>query len=111
MYVHRNLGNLVQGNDLNVQSVLEYAVAHLRVTDIIVAGALVNESNRHALVSQHIHILYNTWNTSKGRYDCGAVKAASSTKDLGILESWLRAIRDVYRQHTDYLDLLKVGVR
>ncbi len=55
MFVHRNVGALVPGNDLNALSVLEYAVAHLGVTDIIVAG----------------------------HYDCGAIRAASSKQDLG----------------------------
>lgn len=56
VFVHRNVGALVPGNDLNALSVLEYAVAHLGVTDIIVAG----------------------------HYDCGAIRAASSNQDLGM---------------------------
>ena len=59
MFVHRNVGALVPGNDLNALSVLEYAVAHLGVTDIIVAG----------------------------HYDCGAIRAASSKQDLGTLHT------------------------
>lgn len=78
VFVHRNVGNLVVSNDMNVLSVLEYAVAHLKVTDIIVAG----------------------------HYDCGAIRAATSRQDLGLLENWLRQIRDVYRIHKDYLDLI-----
>jgi carbonic anhydrase len=70
---------LIPGNDLNALSVLEYAVAHLAVTDIIVCG----------------------------HYDCGAIRAATSKQDLGILENWLRSIRDVYRLHKDQLDLMK----
>jgi carbonic anhydrase len=69
----------VPGNDLNVLSVLEYVVGHLGVTDIIV----------------------------NGHYSCRAVKAATSRQDLGTLENWLRLIRDVYRLHKDYLDLIK----
>eukprot|EP01038_Epipyxis_sp_PR26KG_P007501 gene7501-10219_t len=76
VFVHRNIGNLVPGNDLNVLSVLEYAISHVGVTDIIVAG----------------------------HYDCGAIKAASSRQDLGTLENWLRSIRDVHRLHKDFLD-------
>jgi carbonic anhydrase len=114
VFVHRNVGNLVPGNDLNALSVLEYAVDHLHVKDIIVTG----------------------------HYDCGAIKAATSRQDLGklkrrkgkgsegggaalklcdapmvtvylfvivcyclgILENWLRLVRDVYRLHRDYLD-------
>ncbi len=55
MFVHRNVGNLVPGNDLNALSVLEYAVGHLGVTDIIVVG----------------------------HYNCGAVHAAVKRQDLG----------------------------
>lgn len=80
VFVHRNIGNLVPGNDLNALSVLEFAVGHLNVTDIIVTG----------------------------HYNCGAIKAACSRQDLGMLENWLRLIRDVYRLHKDYLDLIHV---
>jgi carbonic anhydrase len=76
VFVHRNVGNLVPGNDLNALSVLEYAVGHLGVTDIIVTG----------------------------HYNCGAIKAALTRQDLGMLENWLRLIRDVYRLHRDTLD-------
>ena len=78
VFVHRNVGNLIPGNDLNALSVLEYAVEHLGVTDIIVTG----------------------------HYDCGAIRAATSRQDLGILENWLRLVRDVYRLHKDQLDLI-----
>lgn len=78
LFVQRNVGNLVPGNDLNALSVLEYAVRHLGVTDIIVTG----------------------------HYDCGAIRAATKRQDLGLLENWLRQIRDVYRLHKDYLDLI-----
>ncbi len=73
VFVHRNIGNQVPGNDLNVLSVLEFAVGHLNIKDIIVTG----------------------------HYDCGAVRAASSRQDLGTLENWLRLIRDVHRLHKD----------
>ena len=79
VFVHRNVGALVPGNDLNALSVLEYAVAHLGVTDIICCG----------------------------HYGCGAVKASCCNQDLGLLEPWLRMIRDVYRLHKDYLDTIK----
>ncbi len=81
VFVHRNIGNQVPGNDLNVLSVLEFAVGHLGVTDIIVTG----------------------------HYACGAIKAATSRQDLGTLENWLRLIRDVYRLHRDILDPITVG--
>lgn len=77
--MHRNVGNQVLGNDLNALSVLEYAVTHLGVTDIIVTG----------------------------HYDCGAIRAATSRQDLGTLEHWLRSIRDVYRLHRRDLDSLE----
>lgn len=80
VFVHRNIGNQVPGNDLNVLSVIEFAVGHLGVTDIIVTG----------------------------HYQCGAVKAATARQDLGTLENWLRLIRDVYRLHKEQLDLIKV---
>jgi len=79
LFVHRNVGNLVPGNDLNALSVLEYAVTHLEVTDIVVTG----------------------------HYDCGAIRASTSRQDLGLLENWLRLIRDVYRIHKDCLDLIE----
>jgi carbonic anhydrase len=69
----------VPGNDLNALSVLEYAVDHVGITDIIVTG----------------------------HYDCGAIRAATKRQDLGILEHWCRQIRDVYRLHKDYLDLIE----
>ena len=67
VFVHRNVGNLVPGNDLNSLSVLQYAVEVLDVKHIIVAG----------------------------HYDCGAVRAAVKTHDAGLIENWLRGIRDV----------------
>eukprot|EP00981_Chlorochromonas_danica_P011304 scaffold3867_cov150-Ochromonas_danica.AAC.6 len=79
VFVHRNVGNQVPINDLNALSVLEYAVTHLGVTDIIVTG----------------------------HYDCGAIRAATSRQDLGTLEHWLRAIRDVYRLHRREVDELE----
>lgn len=86
IFVHRNLGNQVPGNDLNALSVIEYAVGHLGVTDIIV----------------------------NGHYDCGAVKAACARQDLGLLEGWFRLIRDVYRLHRHdlvHFELIKDDVR
>ena len=71
VFVHRNVGNQINGNDLNVLSVLEFGVMHLLVKHIIVTG----------------------------HYDCGAVKAATQKQDLGLLENWLRSIRDVHRIH------------
>ncbi len=45
-----------------------------------------------------------------GHYDCGAVRAANKRQDLGLLENWLRLIRDVYRLHKDYIDLISVRI-
>lgn len=78
VFVHRNIANLVNNVDLNVMSVINYAVRHLNVKYIIVCG----------------------------HYNCGGVKAAMIPKDLGILNPWLRNIRDVYRMHQDELNVI-----
>lgn len=78
VFVHRNVANLVNNVDLNVMSVINYAIRHLKVKHIIVCG----------------------------HYNCGGVKAAMVPKDLGILNPWLRNIRDVYRLHKTELDAI-----
>lgn len=78
VFVHRNVANLVCTIDLNVMAVINYAVRHLGVKHIIVCG----------------------------HYNCGGVKAAMQPKDLGILNPWLRNIRDVYRLHKDELNAI-----
>jgi carbonic anhydrase len=78
-FIHRNLANMVISIDLNTMSVLEYAVNHLKVKHIVICG----------------------------HYFCGGVKAAMQSADLGILNPWLRNIRDVYRLHMDELDAIK----
>ncbi len=75
VFIHRNIANLAPNNDLNVLSVVVYAVKHLKVQDIIVCG----------------------------HYGCGGVKAAMQPDDLGILNPWLRNIRDVFRIHQEEL--------
>ena len=75
IFVHRNIGNLVVSIDVNVMSVINYAVKILQVKHIIVCG----------------------------HYNCGGVKAAMTQEDLGILNPWLRNIRDVFRIHKDEL--------
>jgi carbonic anhydrase len=76
LFVHRNVANLVNNTDLNVMSVLGYAVRVLNVKHIIVCG----------------------------HYNCGGVKSAMTPIDLGILNPWLRTIRDVYRMHQTELN-------
>ncbi|GGW24962.1 carbonic anhydrase [Arenibacter certesii] len=79
VFVHRNIANMVISIDLNVMSVVNYAVDHLKVNNIVVCG----------------------------HYACGGVKAAMQSADLGILNPWLRNIRDVYRQHRNELNAIE----
>lgn len=79
VFVHRNIANMVNGTDLSAMSVIEYAVSHLEVEHLIVCG----------------------------HYGCGGVKAALESQDLGILNPWLRSIRDVYRLHKTELNEIK----
>ncbi|WP_053970920.1 carbonic anhydrase [Mangrovimonas sp. ST2L15] len=77
-FVHRNIANMVIATDLNAMSVIEYAVNHLKVADVVVCG----------------------------HYACGGVKAAMLSEDLGLLNPWLRSIRDVYRLHSEELNAI-----
>ena len=77
-FVHRNIANMVISIDLNMMSVLNYAVRHLKVNHVVVCG----------------------------HYFCGGVKAAMQAQDLGILNPWLRNIRDVYRLHKTALNAI-----
>ena len=79
MFVHRNVANMVTSIDLNVMTALNYAVAQLKVKHVVVCG----------------------------HYSCGGVKAAMEASDMGILNPWLRNIRDVYRIHKDELNAIK----
>ncbi len=78
VFVHRNIANMVISIDLNVMSVVEYAIEHLKVNHVVVCG----------------------------HYGCGGVKAAMQSADLGVLNPWLRNIRDVYRIHKKELDVI-----
>ncbi len=78
-FVHRNIGNMVPNTDLSSMSVINYAVNVLNVEHIVVCG----------------------------HYYCGGVKAAMQSEDLGILNPWLRNIRDVYRLHKNELNAIK----
>ena len=79
IFVHRNIANLVVHTDLNLLSVLQYAVEVLKVHHIIVCG----------------------------HYGCGGVKASMTHHNLGIINKWLRNIKDVYRIHRDEIDTLE----
>ncbi|MBP0905624.1 carbonic anhydrase [Mariniflexile gromovii] len=78
VFVHRNIANMVISIDLNVMSVVNYAVEHLKVNHVVVCG----------------------------HYACGGVKAAMQSADLGLLNPWLRNIRDVYRIHKTELNAI-----
>jgi carbonic anhydrase len=71
VFVHRNVANLVVHTDMNMLSVLQYAVEVLKVKHVIVCG----------------------------HYGCGGVKAAMGNQDLGLINKWLRNIKEVYDKH------------
>ena len=80
IFVHRNVANLVVNTDVNLLSVLDYAVTHLKVRHVIVCG----------------------------HYGCGGIKAATTPTDYkAVLNMWLRGIKDVYRLHRDELDAIE----
>lgn len=79
VFVHRNIANLAPNNDLSLLSVVVYAVKHLKVKHIVVCG----------------------------HYGCGGIKAAMQPEDLGILNPWLRNIRDVVRLHQKELEAIE----
>jgi len=80
IFVHRNVANLVINTDVNVLSVLDFAVNHLKVRHVIVCG----------------------------HYGCGGIKAATTQSDYKpVLNMWLRNIKDVYRLHREELDNIK----
>lgn len=79
IFVHRNIANMVVHTDLSMLSVLDYSVNVLGVTDVIVCG----------------------------HYGCGGIMAALGSKPFGLVENWLRNIKDVYRLHQRELDAIK----
>ena len=79
VFVHRNIANLVVNTDISMMSTINFAVEHLNVQDIVVCG----------------------------HYGCGGIGAAMQSADYGILNPWLRNIRDVYRLHKEELNSIK----
>ena len=79
IFIHRNVANLVVNTDVNLMSVVDYAVNHLKIKHIVVCG----------------------------HYGCGGIKAALSNDDFNqVLNMWLRNIKDIYRLHRKELELI-----
>lgn len=78
IFVHRNVANMVVHTDLNLLTVLDYAIEYLKVKHVIVCG----------------------------HYGCGGVKASMTNNNFGIINKWLRNIKDVYRFHRTELDAI-----
>lgn len=79
LFVHRNIANIISNSDMNVMSVLQYAIEVLEVKHIVVCG----------------------------HYGCGGVKAAMKNVSYGLLDNWLRNIRDVFRYYEKELNGIK----
>lgn len=78
VFVHRNVANLVVHTDMSCLSVMQFAVEVLKIQHIIVCG----------------------------HYGCGGVHAACDTKQLGLIDNWLRHIKDIYVRHRRELDAI-----
>jgi len=79
VFVHRNIANLVVHTDMNMLSVVDYAVNVLKVKHVIVCG----------------------------HYGCGGIQAAMSSKSFGLIDNWIRHIKNTYRLHQEELDSIK----
>jgi carbonic anhydrase len=79
IFVHRNIANMVVHTDVNLMSVLDYAVSILKVKHVIVCG----------------------------HYGCGGIKAAMKSESYGYVDSWLRNIKEVYVKHADELNKIE----
>ncbi|MCF8244345.1 MAG: carbonic anhydrase [Saprospiraceae bacterium] len=79
IFVHRNIANMVVHSDMNMLSVLDYAVNVLKVEHVIVCG----------------------------HYGCGGIEAAMSNKQYGLIDNWLRHLKDVYRLYQQELDAIE----
>jgi len=79
MYVHRNVANIVVNTDVNLMSVLQYAIEVLKVKHVIVCG----------------------------HYGCGAIKAAISKESYGLIDAWLKNVKDIYRIYREDLDIIR----
>lgn len=79
VFIYRNIANMIPNSDLSAQSAVSYAVTYLKVKHVVVCG----------------------------HYHCGGVKAAMESSDLGLLNPWLRNIRDIYRLHRAELDAIE----
>lgn len=81
VFVHRNIANMVIHTDMNMLSVLDYAVNALKVKHVIVCG----------------------------HYGCGGVQAAMGNQSIGLIDNWIRHLKDVYRFHQAELDSISDG--